>query len=151
MFGQKIASLLFKLCPGWFQNWSVLVLNALRANKNCLGLEIGLFIQHSKWKHWDGWRVHLAFWFYSEALFPLQAFMNWQNPPSQDPIIVLSLLFHPAQQKWSLQCKYPQYTVEMEVSPFGVCSAGSWPAPHHAGTPDVFHDMGRKSREFSWV
>lgn len=27
--------------------------NALSANKNCLGLEIGLFIHHSKWKHLD--------------------------------------------------------------------------------------------------
>lgn len=136
---QRITSLLFNLYPGWFQNWSVLVLNALRANKNCLGLEIGLFIQHSKWKHWDDWTVHLGFWLSSEAWFPLHAFMNWQNPPSQD---------HPYQQKWPLQCKYPQHTVEMEVSPFEVCSAGSWPAPHHAGIPDVFHRIGRESREF---
>lgn len=42
---------LIQAVPWLIPNWSVLVLNALRANKNCLGLEIGLFIQHSKWKH----------------------------------------------------------------------------------------------------
>lgn len=136
VFMKKITCLLFKLYPGWFQNWSVLALNALSANKNRLGLEIGLFIQHSKWKHWDDWTVHLALWFYSETLFPLHAFMNWQKAPSQDCRIMLSLLLPPCQQKLSHKRKYPPYRTEMEALSFGVCSVASWPTLHPTRMPN---------------
>lgn len=144
---QKITSLLFKLYPGCLWNWSVLALNALSANKNRLGLEIGLFIQHSKWKHSVDWTVHLSALILFRNIFSIACIYELAKNciPGLYNNNNVSLLFHPCQQKLSHKQKYPQYTVQMEASSFTMHSVASWPTFHHIRMPDVFAVVGRES------